>query len=45
VLINTGITRICYERPYKLHTLAEFHRYTPQVELVQVVPPVKSDGQ
>jgi dCMP deaminase len=42
VLINTGITRICYERAYKLHTLAEFQRYTPQVELVQVVPPPRA---
>ena len=37
VLINTGITRICYERPYKLHTLEEFRQFAPQVELVQVL--------
>ena len=35
VLINTGITRICYEREYKLPTLDEFRGYAPQVELVQ----------
>jgi len=40
VLINTGITRICYERPYKLHTLEEIRGFTEgQVELVQVVAP------
>lgn len=38
VLINTGITRICYEKPYKLHTLEEFRRYA-NVELVQVAMP------
>jgi dCMP deaminase len=36
VLINTGITRICYAKPYKLETLAEMRAHTPQVELVQV---------
>jgi len=28
VLINTGITRVFYERPYKLHTLEELLRYS-----------------
>lgn len=37
VLINTGIRRIFYEQPYKLHTLEELRRYT-DVELIQVVP-------
>jgi dCMP deaminase len=36
VLINTGITRICYAKPYKLGTLAEMRGHAPQVELVQV---------
>jgi len=35
-LINTGIKRICYERPYKLHTIEEIKEYATQVELVQV---------
>ena len=35
VLINTGIRRVLYEKPYKLHTLEELRRYS-QVELVQV---------
>ena len=35
-LLNTGITRICYDKPYKLHTLEEFRNYAPHVELVQV---------
>ena len=35
-LINTGIQRVCYEKPYKLHTLEELQRYAPHVELVQV---------
>jgi hypothetical protein len=39
VLINTGITRICYDREYKLHTLDEFRPYAPQVELVHVPIP------
>ena len=38
VLINTGITRICYEKPYKLDTIEELRRYAPQVELVAVAP-------
>jgi dCMP deaminase len=37
VLINTGIRRIFYEKPYKLHTLDELRRYA-DVELIQVVP-------
>ena len=37
VLINTGIKRIFYEKPYKLHTLEELLRYT-DVTLEQVVP-------
>ena len=36
VLINTGITRICYEREYKLHTLDEMRKFVPHVQLVQV---------
>ena len=28
VLINTGITRICFEKEYKLATLAELRRFT-----------------
>ncbi len=35
-LLNAGVTRICYEKPYKLHTLEEFLEYAPHVELVQV---------
>lgn len=35
VLINTGIKRIFYERPYKLHTLEDLLRYT-DVTLQQV---------
>jgi len=35
-LLNTGITRICYEKPYKLHTLKEFQEHAPHVELVQI---------
>ena len=35
-LINTGITRICFDREYKLHTLAELRQYAPRVELVHV---------
>jgi len=38
VLINTGITRICYEREYKLQTIQELLRYT-HVQLEQVQPP------
>lgn len=36
VLINTGITRICYGREYKIETLAELRAYAPQVELLLV---------
>ena len=36
VLVNTGITRILYERPYKLHTLEEMLRHT-DVTLTQVI--------
>ena len=39
VLINTGITRICYDREYKLSTLEAFRPYAPQVELVHVPLP------
>jgi len=35
VLVNTGIRRILYERPYKEHTLEELRRYT-EVTLEQV---------
>jgi len=45
LLINTGITRICYERAYKLHTIEAMREYAPQVELVQVqVPPPATAG-
>ncbi len=37
VLINTGITRICYEREYKIQTIQELLRYT-HVVLEQVQP-------
>jgi dCMP deaminase len=37
VLINTGIKRIFYEKPYKLHTLEDLLRYT-DVTLEEVVP-------
>ena len=36
VLLNTGITRICFDRPYKLDTLAEMRSFAPQVELIQI---------
>lgn len=36
LLLNTGVTRICYEKPYKLQTLEELQQYAPHVELVQV---------
>lgn len=36
VLINVGIRRIFYEKPYKLHTLDEWRQYTEGVELIQV---------
>jgi dCMP deaminase len=35
VLVNTGIKRIVYERPYKLHTIEELLRYT-DVALAQL---------
>jgi dCMP deaminase len=35
VLINTGIRRVLYEKPYKIATLADLRRHS-QVELVQV---------
>jgi dCMP deaminase len=39
VLINTGVHRVCYEKPYKLATLEELRRYSG-VELVEVsLPP------
>jgi dCMP deaminase len=38
VLINTGIKRICYEKPYKLHTLEELRRYA-KVGIEQVAVP------
>jgi len=37
VLINTGIKRIFYEKPYKLETLAELRQYA-DVSLEQVPP-------
>src|SRR5215467_5844517 len=37
VLVNTGIKRIFYERPYKLQTIGELQRYT-NVTLEQVTP-------
>jgi dCMP deaminase len=37
VLINTGITRVFFEKPYKLHTLDELLRYT-DVTLEEVPP-------
>jgi len=39
VLINTGIKRIFYEKPYKLHTIQELLAYT-DVTLEQI-PPVE----
>jgi dCMP deaminase len=35
VLINTGIRRVYYDRPYKLHTLAEMLTYAA-IELIPV---------
>lgn len=35
VLVNTGIKRIVYERPYKLHTIDELLRFT-EVSLAQL---------
>jgi len=37
-LLNTGVTRICYDREYKLETLEEFRSHAPHVELVQIKP-------
>lgn len=37
VLINTGIKRIFYEKPYKLHTIQELLEYT-DVTLEEIVP-------
>lgn len=37
VLINTGIRRVYYERPYKLHTVSELLQYA-DIELVPVEP-------
>ena len=37
VLINTGIKRIFYEKPYKLHTIEEMLGYT-DVTLEEIVP-------
>ena len=37
VLINTGIRRVYYDRPYKLHTLAELLQYA-EIELIGVAP-------
>jgi len=34
--VNTGIKRILYERPYKLHTLDEMLHHT-DVTLTQVI--------
>jgi len=38
VLINTGITRVCYEKPYKLHRIEELVTGSG-VEMVQVSRP------
>lgn len=38
VLINTGIKRVCYEKPYKLETLEELRSHS-DVALVQVNVP------
>ena len=38
-LINTGIVRICYEKEYKLQTLAPLLEYAPQVQLQRVELP------
>ena len=35
-LLNTGITRICYDKEYKLDTLDELRELAPGVDLVQV---------
>ena len=39
MLINTGIVRICYEKEYKLQTLAPLLEYAPQVQLQRVALP------
>jgi dCMP deaminase len=36
VLVNVGLRRIFYEKPYKLHTLDEWRPYVENVELIQV---------
>ncbi|MEA2626298.1 MAG: dCMP deaminase [Candidatus Binatota bacterium] len=38
VLINTGIQRVCFEKPYKMHTLDEILRHA-SVTLLQVALP------
>jgi dCMP deaminase len=38
VLINTGISTVYYDRPYKLHTVADLLSYS-KIELVQVTNP------
>lgn len=38
VLINTGITRVCFEKAYKIHTLAELQQYT-NVQLERITIP------
>ena len=40
VLVNTGITRVYYETPYKLHTLEDILRNT-LVHMEKVEPPQK----
>jgi dCMP deaminase len=40
VLVNTGITRVYYETPYKLHTSEEILRNT-QVQMEKIEPPQK----
>jgi len=39
VLVNTGISRICYETEYKRHTLEPWLLYTPHVRLERVALP------
>jgi dCMP deaminase len=43
VLINTGISTVYYDRPYKLPTVAELLGYA-KIQLVQVVPPEAITG-
>ena len=45
VLINTGISTVYYDRPYKLPTVAELFSYA-KIQLIQVTPPagVTSDA-